>query len=224
MPRAVILNRDLKNPVVPDPRDFEKMKEYVAHSWYAYRGGDGTGLYPGRGETVFNYTGPKPPYEHLDVEGKYSWLKAPRWNDAPMEVGPLARVLVMYASGNKATVGLVDAVLETLKAPTAALFSTLGRTAARAIETKVIGDLLPKFYGELVEEIKAGSTDTFDGSKWEPRTWPGHAEGFGFAEAPRGALGHWIVIDGRQDPELPDGRPDDLERVAAGPQGPAGGL
>ena len=196
VPRAVILDRDLKNPVVPDPRDFDKMKEYVARSWYAYKDGDGTGLYPGRGETVFNYTGPKPPYEHLDVAGKYSWLKAPRWNDTPMEVGPLARVLAMYASGNKATVGLVDAVLETLKAPTAALFSTLGRTAARAIETKVIGDLLPKFYGDLVEEIKAGRTDTFDDSKWEPRTWPGHAEGFGFAEAPRGALGHWVVING----------------------------
>ena len=224
VPRAVILNRDLKNLVVPDPRDFEKMKEYVARSWYAYKGGDGVGLYPWQGETVFNYTGPKPPYEHLDVAGKYSWLKAPRWNDTPMEVGPLARVLVMYASGNKATVGLVNTVLETLKAPASALFSTLGRTAARAIETKVIGDLLPKFYGELVEEIKAGRTDTFDGSKWEPRTWPGHAEGFGFAEAPRGALGHWIVIDGGKIAELPDGRPHDLERLAAGPQGPAGGL
>ncbi len=196
VPRAVIMNRDLKNPVVPDPRDFEKMKEYVARSWYAYKGGDRTGLYPWQGETVFNYTGPKPPYEHLDVAGKYSWLKAPRWNDTPMEVGPLARVLVMYASGNKATVGLVNAVLETLKAPAAALFSTLGRTAARGIETKVIGDLLPKYYSELIGEIKAGRTDTFDGRKWEPRTWPRHAEGFGFAEAPRGALGHWVVIDG----------------------------
>ena len=196
VPRAAILNRDLKNLIVPDPRDFEKMKEYVARSWYSYKGGDGAGLYPGKGETVFNYTGPRPPYEHLEVEGKYSWLKAPRWNDAPMEVGPLARVLVMYASGNAATVGLVNAVLETLKAPASALFSTLGRTAARGIETKVLGDLLPKFYGELISEIRAGNTATFEDSKWEPRTWPSHAEGFGFTEAPRGALGHWIVIEG----------------------------
>jgi len=196
VPRAVILDRDLKNLIVPDPRDFEKMKEYIAHSWYSYAQGDGAGLYPGKGETVFNYTGPKPPYEHLDIEGKYSWLKAPRWNDRPMEVGPLARVLVMYASGNAATVGLVNAVLEKLQAPASALFSTLGRTAARGIETKVIGDLLPKWFDELVAEIKAGNTATFEGSKWEPHTWPGRAEGFGFAEAPRGALGHWVVIKG----------------------------
>ncbi|HYA48442.1 MAG TPA: nickel-dependent hydrogenase large subunit, partial [Burkholderiales bacterium] len=184
------------NLIVPDPRDFEKMKEYIARSWYSYTAGDGAGLYPGKGETVFNYTGPQPPYEHLAVEGKYSWLKAPRWNDIPMEVGPLARVLVMYASGHKETVGLVNAVLETLKAPASALFSTLGRTAARGIETKVFGDLLPKFYDSLVGEIKAGNTATFDGQKWEPHTWPKHAEGFGFCEAPRGALGHWVVIHG----------------------------
>jgi len=196
VPRAVILNRDLKNLIVPDPRDFEKMKEYIAHSWYSYKQGDGAGLYPWKGETVFNYTGPEPPYEHLNVEGKYSWLKAPRWNDTPMEVGPLARVLVMYASGHKQTVGLVNAVLETLKAPASALFSTLGRTAARGIETKVFGDLLPHFYDGLIAEIKAGNTETFDGGKWEPHTWPRHAEGFGFTEAPRGALGHWIVIEG----------------------------
>jgi hydrogenase large subunit len=196
VPRAVILGRDLKNLVVPDPRDFEKMKEYVTHSWYSYRDGDGAGLYPAKGETVFNYTGPEPPYEYLNVEGKYSWLKAPRWNDTPMEVGPLARVLVMYASGHKETVGLVEAVLGALKAPASALFSTLGRTAARAIETKVFGGLLPTLYDRLVAEIKAGNTATFNGERWEPRTWPRHAEGFGFTEAPRGALGHWVVIDG----------------------------
>jgi hydrogenase large subunit len=196
VPRALILDRNLKNVVVPDPKDFEKMKEYIARSWYSYKGGDGAGLYPGKGETVFNYTGPQPPYEHLAVEGKYSWLKAPRWNEMPMEVGPLARVLVMYAVGHKETVGLVNAVLDTLKAPASALFSTLGRTAARGIETKVFGDLLPKFYDALVGEIKAGNTATFDGRKWEPHTWPRHAEGFGFCEAPRGALGHWVVIHG----------------------------
>jgi hydrogenase large subunit len=196
VPRALILNRDLKSLIVPDPNDFDKMKEYISRSWYAYKGGDGVGLHPLKGETALAYNGPKPPYEHLDVAGKYSWLKAPRWNDRPMEVGPLARVLVMYASGHQATVGLVETVLDKLKAPASALFSTLGRTAARGIETKVFGDLLPKLYGELVAEIKAGRTATFEGSRWEPRTWPARAEGFGFAEAPRGALGHWIVIQG----------------------------
>jgi hydrogenase large subunit len=196
VPRAVILDRNLKNLIVPDPNDFDRMKEYVARSWYSYQGGDSVGLHPLRGETSFQYTGPKPPYEHLQVEDKYSWLKAPRWNDRPMEVGPLARVLVMYASGHAATTGLVETVLDKLKAPASALFSTLGRTAARAIETKVFADLLSQLYDELVAEIKAGRTATFEGSRWEPRTWPSRAEGFGFAEAPRGALGHWIVIQG----------------------------
>jgi hydrogenase large subunit len=196
VPRAAILNRDLKNLVVPDPRDAAKMKEFVTHSWYSYSQGDKAGLFPWEGETVFNYTGPQPPYEHLNVEEKYSWLKAPRWNETPMEVGPLARTLVLYASGHEETVGLVNAVLKKLNAPASVLFSTLGRTAARTIETKVFGSLLAKLYDDLIAEIKAGNTQTFNGKRWEPRTWPRRAEGFGFMEAPRGALGHWIVIEG----------------------------
>ena len=100
VPRAVILGRDLNNIVEPDPRDFEQVQEFVNHSWYQYQDGNGAGLHPWQGETVFNYTGPKPPYDLLDVEQQYSWLKAPRWKETPMEVGPLARVLVMYAAGN----------------------------------------------------------------------------------------------------------------------------
>ena len=197
-PRGVILNRDLKNVIVPDPRDAARMKEFVTHSWYKYREGDEAGLFPWDGETVFNYTGPRPPYQYLNVEGKYSWLKSPRWNELPMEVGPLARVLILYATGHKETVELVNAVLEKLKAPVSALFSTLGRTAARAIETRVIGGLLQKFYDELLAEIKSGNTDTFNHEKWEPRTWPKRALGFGYTEAPRGALGHWVVIENKK--------------------------
>ncbi len=195
VPRAVILNRDLSHVEEPDPRDFERMKEYATHSWYEYSGGDQQGLHPWEGETKLNYTGPKPPYEYLEVEQKYSWLKAPRWADTPMEVGPLARVLVMYASGNEQIKELTDYVLKTLGVPISAVFSTLGRTAARAIETKVFADYLLTAYNDLIATIKAGDTDTFNGEKWEPTTWPSHAEGFGFMEAPRGALGHWCVID-----------------------------
>lgn len=195
VPRAVILNRDLKNIIVPDPNDFEKMKEYIAHSWYDYSTGDTSGLHPLKGETKFNYTGPKPPYEQLEVEQKYSWLKAPRWADTPMEVGPLARVLVMYASGHEQTQELVNATLKALDAPIEAVFSTLGRTAARAIETKVFADHMLEIYNDLIAAIKDGDTKTFNNEKWEPSTWPNHAEGFGYMEAPRGALGHWVVID-----------------------------
>ncbi len=195
VPRSVIIGRDLANIQEPDPRDFEKMQEFVAHSWYEQSVGDEAGLHPWEGETKFNYTGPRPPYEQLEVEQKYSWLKAPRWAETPMEVGPLARVLAMYAKGHEQTVELTNMVLDALGAPLSAVFSTLGRTAARAIETKVFADFMLKTYNDLIDAIKAGDTDTFNGEKWEPTTWPAHAEGFGYMEAPRGALGHWCVID-----------------------------
>lgn len=195
VPRAVIMNRDLNNLIVPDPNDMNLMKEFVSHSWYEYSGGDNVGLHPWAGETKFNYTGPQPPYEYLEVEQKYSWLKAPRWNEAPMEVGPLARVLVMYASGNETIVNLVNSTLDTLGAPVEALFSTLGRTAARALESKVIAEEMRNMYNSLIAEIKAGNTATFNGNLWEPTTWPKQARGFGYMEAPRGALGHWVVIN-----------------------------
>ncbi len=195
VPRAVILGRDLTTIQEPDPRDFEKMQEFIAHSWYEQSVGEQAGLHPWKGETKFNYTGPKPPYEQLEVEQKYSWLKAPRWAEIPMEVGPLARVLAMYASGHEQTRELTNMVLDALGAPLSAVFSTLGRTAARAIETKVFADHMLKTYNDLIDTIKAGDTRTFNGENWEPTTWPTHAEGFGYMEAPRGALGHWIVID-----------------------------
>jgi hydrogenase large subunit len=196
VPRAVIVGKDLSNIQQPDPRDFQKMQEFIAHSWYEQSVGDQAGLHPWKGETKFNYTGPTPPYQQLEVAQKYSWLKAPRWAETPMEVGPLARVLVMYASGHAQTKELVDSVLKTLNAPITAVFSTLGRTAARAIETKVFADFMLKTYNDLIDTIKAGDIQTFNGDKWEPISWPSHAEGFGYMEAPRGALGHWVVIDG----------------------------
>jgi len=121
-PRGVIINRDLKQVITPDPREAAKMKEFITHSWYKYRQGDSAGLFPWEGETAFNFTGPKPPFDYLEVEGKYSWLKSPRWNELPMEVGPLARVLILYAKGHEETVGLVNSTLEALKAPLTAVF------------------------------------------------------------------------------------------------------
>ena len=195
VPRAVIIGRDLANIQEPDPRDFERMQEFITHSWYEQSVGDQAGLHPWKGETNFNFTGPNAPYDFLEVEQKYSWLKAPRWAGIPMEVGPLARVLAMYASGHEQTQDLTNFVLQTLDAPLEAVFSTLGRTAARGIETKVFADFMLKTYNDLIDAIKAGETDTFNGDKWEPTSWPSHAEGFGYMEAPRGALGHWCVID-----------------------------
>ncbi len=194
LPRGIVLDRDLSKVHEVDGKDVEQIKEFVTHSWYKYSVGDDKGLHPWSGETEFNYTGPKPPYKYLNVEGKYSWLKTPRWRQKPMEVGPLARMIVAYASGHKEVQEEVNGLLKTLKLPVNVLFSTLGRTAARAIETKLIARWAKEFYNQLMSNIKNGDTRTFNNEKWEPDTWPEEAKGVGMTEAPRGALAHWILI------------------------------
>jgi hydrogenase large subunit len=192
--RGAILDRNLNEVHDVNGRDQEEIKEYIAHSWYSYKAGDKEGLHPWDGETEFNYTGPKPPYEQLNVEGKYSWLKTPRWKGHAREVGPLARMLVAFAKGNTLVKDVVTDTLGRLDVPVTALFSTLGRTAARGLETKLSALWLKEFYDELVGNIKIGVTSTFNNEKWEPETWPDTCEGVGMTEAPRGALAHWIRI------------------------------
>jgi len=197
-PRGAVLDRDLARVHEVDAADPAQITESVAHSWYAYKAGDSASLHPWEGETDFRYTGPKPPYKNLDVAGKYSWLKTPRWKGRAMEVGPLARLLVGYAAGQPDIKQAVDGALARLAVPATALFSTLGRTAARGIETQLIAYWMKGFYDDLVTNIKNGDTRMFNGEKWDPGTWPAEARGAGFTEAPRGALSHWIVIkDGK---------------------------
>jgi hydrogenase large subunit len=193
-PRGAILNRDLSTVHEVDGSDAQQVKEFISHSWYNYSDGDDLGKHPWDGETEFNYTGPKPPYDQLNVDGKYSWLKTPRWKGNPMEVGPLARMLVGYASGREDIQEVVNSTLAKLNAPVTALFSTLGRTAARGLETILIADWALEFYDQLLSNIKNGDTRMFNNEKWEPSTWPDEAKGVGLSEAPRGALAHWIVI------------------------------
>ncbi len=193
-PRGVVMNRNLGEVHEVDGKDIEQIKEFIAHSWYEYSDGDNAGRHPWSGETKFNYTGPKPPYDQLDVKGKYSWLKTPRWKGSPMEVGPLARLLVGYASGSEDIKEVVNSALKQLNVPAAALFSTLGRTAARGLETRLIAVWAKEFYQQLLSNIKNGDTRTFNNEKWDPDTWPTEAKGVGLSEAPRGALAHWIVI------------------------------
>ncbi|HSO07264.1 MAG TPA: nickel-dependent hydrogenase large subunit [Pelomicrobium sp.] len=194
IPRGAILNRNLKEVQPVDLHADGEIQEYVAHSWYDYSVGKEKGLHPYAGETALNYTGPKPPYEFLDVEASYSWLKSPRWKGHAMEVGPLARVLMLYATGHAQTKELVGHTLKTLDVPVDALFSTLGRVAARALETKIIGDAMQGWHDQLIANIKAGDLRTHTQELWDPSRWPREAKGAGFMEAPRGALGHWIVI------------------------------
>ncbi len=195
IPAGVILDRNISKVLPLDMNDPEQIQEFVAHSWYDYSGGNEQGLHPYDGETNLNYTGPKPPYEHLEVDKDYSWLKAPRWRGEPMEVGPLARVLMLYATGHEPTRELADQTLRQLELPLEAMFSTMGRTAARTLETKIIADMMATWYDNFVANINAGDLKTHNQALWDPSTWPKQAKGVGFMEAPRGALAHWIVIE-----------------------------
>ncbi|MHB8095503.1 MAG: nickel-dependent hydrogenase large subunit [Candidatus Aminicenantales bacterium] len=197
-PRGAILDRNLDEIHEVRGEDPDQVRESIAHSWYEYGQGDGDSLHPWDGETKFRYTGPRPPYAQLDVEGKYSWLKTPRWKGRPMEVGPLARLLVAYASGRKDVRETVDGALAGLGVPITALFSTLGRTAARGLETLLIAGWMKGFYDDLVRNIRNGDSRMFNNEKWDPKTWPKEARGVGLSEAPRGALAHWIVIRDRK--------------------------
>jgi hydrogenase large subunit len=203
IPSGAILNRNLNEVHEVDMRNDAEIQEFVSHSWYEYDKGKEKGLHPWQGETKFDYKGrggPDTPYKQLNVEDGYSWLKSPRWKGHSMEVGPLARVLVLYAKGHEATKELVDSTLAMFNAQPSALFSTLGRTAARTLETKLIADQMQGWYDTLIANIKAGNTKTFNEKKWDPSTWPSEAKGVGFMEAPRGGLAHWVVIkDGKID-------------------------
>ena len=193
--RGAILGRNLNEVHAVDPKDTQDgIEEFVDSSWYEYSVGQGKGLHPWSGETVLKYSGPKPPYEHLDVDKKYSWLKTPRWKGHAMEVGPLSRMLVGYASGTTDIKEAVGEALGALKAPASVLFSTLGRTAARGIEARLTAKWNLEFYDSLIKLLKDGETSTFTKEKWDPSTWPAEAKGVGTSEAPRGALAHWIVI------------------------------
>lgn len=191
LPRGIIRNKDLSKV---HPVDHEKITEYVTHSWYEYREGDAVAKHPYDGETNFKYSGPQPPYEFLNTDKKYSWLKAPRYEELAMEVGPLSRMLVAYVSGHKRVKETVDGVLKKLGVGPAALFSTLGRVAARGIETLITAEMLPTWIGQLAKNMEKGDYRIHNGELWEPSSWPQEARGFGFHEAPRGALCHWIRI------------------------------
>ncbi len=192
--RGAVLNRDLSTVHPVNPRDEQEIKEYIAHSWYTYDGGENTGMHPWAGETQIKYTGPKPPFETLEGFDKYSFLKTPRWKDNPMETGPLARLIVSYAAGHNDVKELVNETLGKLQVPVDALFSTLGRTAARGLDAALAMIWLKEFFGQLMDRVKTNEVSTFNREKWEPKTWPKDAEGVGLVEAPRGSLAHWIKI------------------------------
>ncbi|MFQ5751132.1 MAG: nickel-dependent hydrogenase large subunit [bacterium] len=161
----------------------EEVTEYVSHSWYTDESG---ALNPSEGVT-------EPKYSDLSTNDKYSWCKAPRFKEQAMEVGPLARMLVAYLSGNEKAQKLINDTLAALGVPgkPQVLLSTLGRVGARALECKLIADAMMDWSMELIENFKGGQTDL-----WAEYDIPDSAQGVGMWEAPRGALAHWNTIEG----------------------------
>lgn len=176
LPRGLVLNRDLADLKIPDQG---KVTEHVAHSWYKGK----ENLHPFKGVT-------EPQHGDYNTDRKYSWFKAPRYEDAPCEVGPLARVLVAYGHGKKEIQDVVDSTVKQLGIPVSALFSTLGRTAARGLETLAVGNAMEGWIMELIGNLKNGKKATYQSWKM-----PQEAEGVGLNDVPRGALGHWVRIE-----------------------------
>jgi len=178
-------------PITGYQDDFFKdnVKESIKHSWY-----DGDwDKHPWEGETV-------PKYTDFQDDGKYSWVKSPTFKGKPAQVGPLANVLCMYAAGHGPTKKYVDKTLATVsalaktKVGIGALHSTIGRIAARVVRCGVLHDTLKGQWQALMDNIASGDMTTYN----KPVFPKGEQRGFGFHEAPRGTLSHWIVIkDGR---------------------------
>jgi hydrogenase large subunit len=191
MPAGLIRGKDLSRAL---PVDQRQITEDVTRAWYA----SSSPKHPSVGVTQPQYTGPTPPYEFLNTNGKYSWGKAPRYGGAVMEVGPLARMMVAYASGDATARSLVDGAVGQMGLPPEAMFSTIGRMVARALETQwLAGELIP-WIDELQGNLSRGDLTVCSTTRTAPSSWPSQAAGVGFTEAPRGALGHWVRITERK--------------------------
>ena len=199
MPHGAIIDGNLKEVHDVDLRDPSQIQEFVPHSWYSYDD-EKKGLHPWDGVTQPNFKlgpntkGTRTNIQEIDEDAKYSWIKAPRWKGHAMEVGPLARYVVGYAKGDKEITEQINFVLKILDIPVTALFSTLGRTAARGLECQWAANKMTYFMDKLIANVKAGDTATANVEKWDPKSWPAEVKGVGFTEAPRGALAHWIKI------------------------------
>ncbi len=167
----------------------DNVVENITHAWYD---GDWT-KHPYEEDTI-------PKYGEFEDDGKYSWIKAPRFQGKPMQVGPLAQMLVGYAQGHKPIVDNVNSALSMVSSVAGVtvgpevLHSTLGRHVARAVRASMLGDLAIKHWELLVDNIGKGDLEIFN----KPVFPQGEQQGYGIHEAPRGTLSHWIVIrDGK---------------------------
>ncbi|MBL4816257.1 nickel-dependent hydrogenase large subunit [Shewanella sp.] len=189
--QGVIMNGDLAGVTDIDP---DLIKEDVTHAWYKADGAQ----HPYDGTTIPDYTGfverdtvyGKLPT--LDGDGKYSWVKSPRYDGEPMEVGPLACLLVSYAKGNKVVVDSVNGLLEATGLPIEALFTTLGRTAARMLQTVIVAEEGLKTFDAMLVNMQSDESTYVKPVMDSSQEYLGHS----MIEAPRGVLSHWIRIKG----------------------------
>ena len=213
-PRGVVLDGDISKVLELDPN---KISEDVTHSWYK---GTGAPEHPYEGTTIPEYTGlekKEDGYAYLKTNEKYSWIKSPLYNGKKVEVGPLARMVVGYVKGDKRIKKYVDNFLTRANLPITVLFSTVGRTAARAIETELMADVMVEWVDELAANAASGDLSTW--TEFDFDTVAADTKGMGLAEAPRGSLGHWVKIK--------NGKVENYQAVVpstwnAGPRGPNG--
>lgn len=228
MPRGAIINGNFDEVLPVNLSDPDEIQESVNHAWYVYPEGK-VGLHPFEGVTDPQYApgpnikGTPTNIQQLDAQDRYSWIKTPLWHGSQMEVGPLARTLVGYARGNDEIRGGVDEFCGRLNVPLSALQSTLGRIAARCLETAWAAERLRYFYDRLIVNLRNGNRATAFPQKWEPDTWPEkEVRGVGFTEAPRGALGHWVVIRDRKIERYQCVVPTTWNAAPRGPNGQLG--
>lgn len=195
MPAGRVMDGDVTGSL---PIDQSGVAETVVHSWYTYDGDAAALKPPAQGQTVPAYAGPALPITTLEGADRYSWLKAPRYQDDAMEVGPAARLLVAYAAADSGVRARVDAATAGIGGSPLALASTLGRTVARSLEVQMLVGRFTDWLRQLQANLAQGDLAVADITKWDPDSWPSSASGFSLGEGPRGAVGHWLSIAGRQ--------------------------
>lgn len=177
--------------------DESKITEEATHAWYK----DDEPLHPYEGKTNPNYTGftdmktlnDKGELEDskvLKVNEKYSWIKAPRYDGKPMQVGPLSNIVINYARGNQRVVKVVDEFLKKTGLPISAVASTLGRTACRMLEAKIIAENGFEAFNALVENLKVDDKTCASYRIDNKKEYKGRY----ISSVPRGVLSHWIRI------------------------------
>jgi hydrogenase large subunit len=193
LPRGRVMDRDTSRLIEVGPSG---VAETTAHAWYAPEAGGDDLRDPSVGVTVPRYGGPKPPFDALAGRDRYTWVKAPRYEDDPMEVGPLARILVGSTAGDAIVQSALGNALSTLGLTPDALFGTVGRIVARAVEASVVAGRLGGWLSDLRDNMASGEIAMADLTTWDPSTWPAEAQGFALGESAQGAVGHWVTIRG----------------------------